>query len=129
MKYLIHRVSLILLVVLVLSACEDRPAQLKVSMNEINMGSISGQPNNYQFTIQLKNIGDQLLLIEDIRSSCSCVQGHADEMLLKGKEKTKLIIDIDTSSFPDGEIYKELRIYSNSINSPESIRITGTMLK
>jgi len=110
-------------------SCSDDPAQLKLSEDVINIGNVSDDPNLFQYKINLKNIGDQLLLIENIRTSCSCVEGHVENVLLKGGEKTVLTIDVDTKNFDEGEINRELGIYSNSKDSPAILKIVGVMRK
>lgn len=120
---------LLLLLTLSICSCSDDPAQLKLSDYVINIGNVSDDPNLFQYKINLKNIGDQLLLIENIRTSCSCVEGHVENVLLKGGEKTVLTIDVDTKNFDEGEINRELGIYSNSKDSPAILKIVGVMRK
>ncbi len=120
---------LLLLLTLSICSCSDDPAQLKLSEDVINIGNVSDDPNLLQYKINLKNIGDQLLLIENIRTSCSCVEGHVENVLLKGGEKTVLTIDVDTKNFDEGEINRELGIYSNSKDSPAILKIVGVMRK
>lgn len=120
---------LLLLLTLSICSCSDDPAQLKLSEDVINIGNVSDDPNLFQYKINLKNIGDQLLLIENIRTSCSCVEGHVENVLLKGGEKTVLTIDVDTKNFDEGEINRELGIYSNSKDSPAILKIVGVMRK
>lgn len=120
---------LLLLLTLSICSCSDDPAQLKLSEDVINIGNVSDDPNLFQYKINLKNIGDQLLLIENIRTSCSCVEGHVENVLLKGGEETVLTIDVDTKNFDEGEINRELGIYSNSKDSPAILKIVGVMRK
>lgn len=129
MRFVKNKYLLLLLLTLSICSCSDDPAQLKLSEDVINIGNVSDDPNLFQYKINLKNIGDQLLLIENIRTSCSCVEGHVENVLLKGGEKTVLTIDVDTKNFDEGEINRELGIYSNSKDSPAILKIVGVMRK
>ncbi|MBR5351955.1 MAG: DUF1573 domain-containing protein [Prevotella sp.] len=129
MKHLIQRLSLFLLLILSLSACAKKPAKLVFVQKEVKMGVITKNPMKHELTVELKNKGGEIARIKDVRTSCTCVKGYPEKMLVKPGEKIKVKITVDTKDFLMGEFSKELGIYSNAKVSPVMLKISGTMTR
>ncbi len=95
------------------------PTEIELTNCEIN--------NSIRITINIKNKGQKPLKITDILKSCSCVK-------LISKKKHSILpqqsIELDIEFTPEetGDIYREVYIASNSVNSPISnIKINASV--
>ena len=127
MKHYIQRVSLFLLLVLSLSSCAKKPAKLVFSTKEVKMGVITKNPVKRELTVDVKNKGKEVAYINDIRTSCTCVKGYPEKMIIKPGEKIKVRITVDTKDFLIGEFSKDLGVYIRGNDTPTMLKISGTM--
>lgn len=127
MIHYIQRVSLFLLLVLSLSACAKKPVKLVFAPKEVKMGVITKNPVKHELTVELKNKGKENAYINDVRTSCTCVKGYPQKMIIKPGEKIKVKITVDTKDFLMGEFSKDLGVYIRGNETPTMLKISGTM--
>lgn len=91
-----------------------------------DFGDIAHQGNgNYTFTV--KNTGNQPLVIDQVKPSCSCsVSDWKKEPILPG-ETAEIKVKYDTNRV--GSINKSFTVISNAVNAPTMmLKIKGTVL-
>jgi len=86
--------------------------------NEINWGKVKKSQEVLYKTITIKNIGDKLLILENLRPGCDCTKAKADKNSLKPGESTKVTVSLELRD-DLGPHKKLLDIISNASNSPE----------
>lgn len=129
MKDNLRRISLLLLLVLSLSACADKPTKLWVSKKVVKLGEITRDPQGQSFTLELKNKGKKDLYISDIRTSCTCVYAKSSRVLLRKGDKATLTVEMKTANKRYGDFEEKVGIYTRNNDSPTFIKIVGTMKK
>lgn len=129
MKDNLRRISLLLLLVLSLSACADKPAKLWVSKKVVKLGEITRDPKGLNFTLELKNKGKKDLYISDIRTSCTCVYAKSSRVLLRNGDKATLTVEMETANKRYGDFEEKVGVFTRNNDTPTYIKIVGTMKK
>lgn len=78
----------------------------------------------YDFT----NEGNEPLLITDAKAECSCTSVEFPKQPIAPGQKQKITVKFDTKSVYDRQD-RIVEVFSNSKNSPGSIRFKGVVLK
>jgi hypothetical protein len=129
MKDNLRRISFLLLLVLSLSACADKPDKLWVSKKVVKLGEITRDPQGQSFTLELKNKSKKDLYISDIRTSCTCVYAKSSRVLLRKGDKATLTVEMKTANKRYGDFEEKVGIYTRNNDTPTYIKIVGTMKK
>jgi hypothetical protein len=78
------------------------------------------------FNIEFKNIGDQPIVINRVRSSCGCtIPSWPKEPVEPGKNGK---IEIRYNTALTGSFLKSVYVYSTAANSPEKLLIKGKVI-
>ncbi|WP_301401674.1 DUF1573 domain-containing protein [Polaribacter huanghezhanensis] len=90
-----------------------------------NFGEIKQDSKaNYYFVYE--NIGAKNFIINDVKSSCGCtIPIWSKKELLPGN-KDSILVSYNTSK--PGYFSKEVLIFSNSVNSPSTLYVKGTVI-
>ena len=97
--------------------------QLEVNETKVDFGRF--QANQEQSaSVEIKNVGDELLRISDIKSSCGCAVGVVSDDTLEPGETTSVEVKILPESI-SGPFSKVLFIRSNDLDSA----LTSVMVK
>jgi hypothetical protein len=90
-------------------------ANIKFKQTAIDMGQMKpGQPLNVQF--EFENVGKNLLIIKDIRTSCACTVARFEKKEYKPGEKGVIPIRFDTR----GRMGKHTQYATLSTNDPNN---------
>lgn len=91
-----------------------------------DFGDIAHQGNgNYTFTV--KNTGNQPLIIDQVKPSCSCSVSDWNKEPIPPGETTEIKVKYDTNRV--GPINKSFTVISNAVNAPTMmLKIKGTVL-
>lgn len=125
----LRRISLLLMLVLSLSACADKPAKLWVSQKVVKLGEITNDPEVQTITVELRNKGDKDLYIADIRTSCTCMYAKSSRMLLRKGDVATLTVKMTVAKARLGDFEQKVGIYTRNNDKPTYIKIVGTMKK
>jgi len=112
----------VLISVLYLAESSFSAPIIQVDSTTYDFGSVKeGQHKSITFTIPVKNVGDEVLEIKDVRVSCGCTVVDNDSLIAPGKiGYIKPRINLKGMS---GDIHKSITIMSNS-EKDESLRLT-----
>lgn len=114
---------LLFFVVAGLAACSRGEPQLTVATAQLDLGDV---PNGEIVTrdVPLQNEGDNVLVVENISTSCGCTSATLDTMQLAPGESGMLHIELDTGAHgPEltGPMVRQVFINSNDPVQPELI--------
>ena len=107
----------IMFLAVVMAGCTNNLGQPKIELSttSFNLGDIN--PDNGIRTEEffVKNIGDSLLKISSISTSCGCTEAEVESKEINPGEQTKLIVNYDPSVHPGltGKIKRIVYIKSN----------------
>lgn len=93
------------------------PPKLLVSEEEWDFGKVkSGEKPTHMFI--MKNEGEEDLIIEGVKESCSCIKTSISTARIKPGESAELKVIYDTTDY-QGKDEKHIHIYSNDSREPE----------
>ena len=107
----------VILIITIIGIIHGEP-NIQVSEKEFDAGTIKeGVVKIIQHKFIIKNIGDEPLIIDKVRTSCGCAVVEYDSIIRPGKSG---IVEpkVDLTGFT-GPITKTVRIFSNAENEPE----------
>ncbi|MCX6149582.1 MAG: DUF1573 domain-containing protein [Ignavibacteriales bacterium] len=82
-----------------------------------------------EWTVSFKNVGDAILEIKDVKTSCGCTAAVVSGKSIKPGESGSLKIEFDSNN-KSGKISKTVSIVSNDvINSSQTVVITADIQK
>lgn len=103
---------------------KDR-AFLHFSKTEINLGC-HYLNETIKFSTTIKNTGKLTLMINKIEPSCSCIKNkNQDEIRLEPMDSIDLHFELDATE--KGEIYREIYIHSDALNSFEVLAVMANI--
>ena len=76
---------------------------------------------------EFSNVGDEPLIIKEIKTSCDCAIPKKPEKPIMPNEKATITVEYDTSK--TGGFSKEIIIFSNAKNKIKRIKIKGYISK
>lgn len=77
-------------------------------------------------TFNLKNVGNENLVISRIHTTCNCTVAFADSIFLKPSEKTGLRVEYDPALFGDsGFVVQKIALRNNSDSSIVFLSLSG----
>lgn len=129
-RILILSISLLI----VLFACKQNPvnenAEIKVEGDagiEFEVLEHNFDTLNYQddatYKFQFTNIGDNPLLITNVRTSCGCTVSKYSKQPFKSKTMGYIEVSYDTDRI--GPFIKTITVYSNASEQPIKLKIKG----
>jgi hypothetical protein len=106
-----NKIVFLVLVALFIS-CGDKQPKIKIKNKKINI-AIDSLQNSTSFYIYLENIGNDVLTIEKINTSCKCLAGFDEKINIFPKTKDSIKINyINDEKLNHSE---EIVIISNTI--------------
>ncbi len=107
---------------LLLSSCGNKPPHLEVPQDVIDIGeALNAKADPAEFDIEIRNTGDQPLVIDNVDTSCGCTTVILPEEPIDGGDTYQLHVTFDASRFYPGEMTREIKIFSNSDDGPHSV--------
>ena len=127
------RVPLIFLATLLASACHPH-IKKDVEVSVKGQPAIQFETTEHHFdTVQFKgdasynfefaNVGDQPLLITNVRTSCGCTVSKYSKKPYQSKEGGFIEVEYDTGRM--GRFTKTITVYTNAREKPYVLRIDG----
>ena len=104
---------------------KDSVAKIAVSPPDYDFGQIKNRDLIQSRDFEVKNIGDDLLKIQGVLTSCGCTKAAIDKLVLSPGETAKLNVNFDPQYHADakGEIIREIYIESNDPAGETVIKI------
>ncbi len=87
--------------------------------NTYNWGTHSYKKSPLKADIKLKNIGDENLIIKEVKPGCGCTASPVDKDTVKPGDFATMNVSLNTSTYT-GDITKSIRISTNDPSSPDS---------
>lgn len=117
-----------LLVLLVLTSSFAKPKIKILGGASFDFGEIyKGEKVERKVTV--KNIGNQMLVINKVQASCGCTAALLSDKNVKPGKTTSLSITFDSKSF-SGEVHKNVLVYSNDPrDSSVEIKFTAKIIQ
>ncbi len=97
---------------------EENLPQIEITPKSFDFGVIDyGETVEYSFSV--KNLGDEILEIKRVATSCACTTAEIEKEILSPSEETKLLVTYDTGAMsgPHAKGEQERIIYVKS-NDP-----------
>lgn len=85
---------------------------------------VQNGPGTYEFVF--KNIGDEPLLITNVKSSCGCTTPYWPKEAIKPGESSKIKVRYNTQRI--GPFAKSVTVAFQNIQAPSILRIKGTVV-
>lgn len=82
---------------------------------------IQGQPEEVDFTF--KNISQDTLIIDNVRSTCGCTAPYWDFTPILPDSSSTITIKYD--AYKEGYFYKKVKVFFNKQRKAESLSIAG----
>lgn len=92
-----------------------------------NLGRFSSSDSIKTARIVLHNIGSSTLEISGIETTCSCTSAALSDSFIAAGDSASVFVTYNSTDKWPGVVNQAVRIRSNAVNSPVSIRITGFM--
>lgn len=115
-----------LLVIIIFSSISVYSQEFEFEKETIDYGKIE-KASNGERTFVFKNIGNQPLVIEKIKSSCGCTVPKKPETPIMPGEKGEIKVSYNTNRV--GGFSKSITISSNAKNATKIVRIKGFVNK
>jgi archaellum component FlaG (FlaF/FlaG flagellin family) len=100
-------------------------AEITFVAAEHDFGTID-QGSDATCTFEFKNTGKEALLINNVQTSCGCTVPVWTREPVKKKKNGEIKIKYNTNH--PGSFVKTITVYSNSSNSPVTLKIKGTVV-
>lgn len=119
-----NRIAFFVALTLVLStcfcSCEHKPAHLEVSDEVIDIGTVLTTDEPKAFDVELRNTGDEELVISEIETTCHCTTVDYPQEPVKGGHNITVHLTFSGKEFFPSEMTREVKIFSNTEDSPTS---------
>ena len=100
--------------------------EFKFEKEVIDYGKIDKDSNGERIFV-FTNVGNQPLIIKDIKSSCGCTVPEKPEQPIMPGEKGEIKVSYDTKRV--GGFSKSISVFSNAKNPRKGIKIKGFVQK
>ena len=101
-------------------SCEHKPAHLQLSEEMVDIGTVLMTDEPKAFDVELRNTGDEELVISEVETTCHCTTVDYPKEPIKGGRSVTLHLTFSGKDFFPSEMTREVKIYSNSEDSPTS---------
>ncbi|RRO15846.1 DUF1573 domain-containing protein [Flavobacteriaceae bacterium 14752] len=81
------------------------------------------KPEQAELYFRYKNTGNKFLEIYDIQTTCGCTIPFWNTRRIQPKEEDSFLVKYHTQN--KGNFVKEIMVYSNALNSPTRLKISG----
>lgn len=111
---------LLLLILAIFPAITLAGPKIEFSNNgKLDWGDVKLNQNPLKGTVTVKNVGDEELVIQNVKPSCGCTTAPIQKDRLQPGESTT--IDVQLKISHGGPVNKSIRIASNDPNKPNSV--------
>ncbi len=116
-----------------IAGCSDKVGAPKIKLNTqtFDLGDINPDEGIRTETFYVKNVGDELLKIVSVSTSCGCTKAEVESHEILPGEQSKLTVNYDPLVHPGltGEIKRIVYIKSNDPSNQEvELELTGNSL-
>ena len=111
MKRLIY--SSFAIFALIFVACFSQPKLEVVGGDTYDWGTVSSKNDPLEAKIQFKNVGNQKLIISDVKPSCGCTSSKLDKNELEPNEIATIEIQLRTGGATTKNLTKTVKVTSN----------------
>lgn len=123
----------LVVVTIIVAGCSDKVGAPKIKLNTqtFDLGDINPDEGIRTETFYVKNMGDELLKIASVSTSCGCTEAEVESDEILPGEQTKLTVNYDPSVHPGlvGKIKRIVYIKSNDpLNQEIKLELTGNSL-
>lgn len=119
---------LVVVICVWLVGCGPKGPIVQVDQSDWDFGLIQ-QHSKIEHVLYLKNVGDQLLKIEKVKSTCGCTVAKPDKRELEPGESTEIKMTFNSGRLK-GEQRRKVRIFTNDPHkSPIVFTVTGLIIK
>lgn len=101
---------------------ENDNAKCKLSTKAVNLGTITYKDIKKTDVI-IRNIGKTPLIIQDIKTTCGCIQIDYEKKPIASEDSSHIIINYHAVN--SGIVNKHIKIFCNTNTSPYDINIKG----
>jgi hypothetical protein len=101
-----------------LYSCEKKPAHLELGEEMVDIGSVLMTDEPKAFEVKVRNSGDEDLVISNVETTCNCTTVDYPQEPIKGGRSVTLHLTFSGKEFFPSEMTREVKIYSNSEDSP-----------
>jgi hypothetical protein len=110
---------LVLLFLLSISIVYSQPKLEIVGGNTYNWGKVYPKNSPLSTKITIKNTGNELLKVVEVKPGCGCTTAPIQKNELKPNETTTIDVNLNITSYT-GDIVKSVRITTNDPSSPDT---------
>lgn len=112
-----------LLLLLALTACTSNSPDLNLEADQIDLGEVVNG-DIVKKEVVVTNIGQTLLVVEAVSTSCGCTTAVLEPMAIQPGENGVLRIEFDSGAHgpeQNGELVRQIFIASNDPQQPEAV--------
>jgi hypothetical protein len=121
----------VILLCCVVSASQVLAGSPKIEFDKLSVdfGTIvDGSKDKLYASFKVKNTGDALLTITNVRPSCGCTVVKFDSLVQPGKSST-IEATVNITNYHSGSISKPVTVTSNAVNTPvQQLVVNATIL-
>jgi hypothetical protein len=100
--------------------------EIYIPLRVINLGRIVASKKPEEVNFLIRNIGSNSLNIEDIKAGCFCTVPLWENKSIEASDS--LVIKVEFQKTQLGYFHQKIRIYSNSVSSPDILILKGTVI-
>jgi len=119
-------VLLLALIAIVLGSNAQPHAKISFANPKHDFGQLKAESGSIKHKFEFTNTGNQHLLINEVKSSCGCTSPDWTRQPIAPGGKGFIIAEFDPKD-EHGTFDKSLTVISNALESPSTLRITGTV--
>ena len=101
-------------------SCEHKPAHLELSDDMVYIGTVLMTDEPKAFEVELRNTGDEDLIITNVETTCHCTTADYPQEPIKGGKSATLHLTFSGKDFFPSEMTREVQIFNNTEDSPKS---------
>lgn len=109
-----------LLAVILFSACSHKPARLVLPDEPVDIGMVLITGDPVTFDVDLRNDGDDKLIIERVETTCNCTTVDYPTDSIPAGGSAVMHVTFSAKDFFPSEMTREIQIFTNTEASPQS---------
>ena len=123
-------VAMVLLLVPTLIMANDaidspRGAEITFTTKVIDLGRLSREDDKQVVRLAFTNTGDVPLIVNQVRTSCTCVTVRCDDRKVHPGDSGAMVITFDPSKAPEGSLYRVLQVDTTARGGVQHITLTA----